>query len=150
MHTLPEPFTVAVPETDLADLRARLASVRLPDDFANADWSYGVERTWLRGLLGYWRDGFDWRAAEAAMNAFPQYRVTIDDVPIHFLRVPRTGPAPLPLVLTHGWPWTFWDFHKVIGPLADPARFGGDAADAFDVIVPSLPGFAFSSRCAPR
>lgn len=98
--------------------------------------------------MDYWRDGYDWRAAERAINAFAHYRVTIDGLPIHFIREPGRGPAPMPIVLTHGWPWTFWDFHRVIGPLADPAAHGGDPADSFEVIVPSLPGFAFSTPLA--
>ncbi len=100
---------------------------------------------WLRELVEYWRTGFDWRAQEERINALPHFRTQIDDVPIHFVHVRGRGPKPLPLVLTHGWPWTFWDFHKVIGPLSDPAAHGGDPADAFDVVVPSLPGFTLSS-----
>ena len=100
---------------------------------------------YLRELVDYWRDEFDWRVREREMNAVEHWRVVIDDVPIHYMRQPGEGSKPIPLVLTHGWPWTFWDYHKVLGPLADPAAFGGDPADAFDVIVPSLPGFGFSS-----
>jgi len=140
-----EPFTVRVPDAVLDDLRERLARRRLPDDFGNEDWSYGFNGAYMDELLGYWGDGFDWRAQEAAINAYPQFRVELDDVPIHFIHVRGSGPDPAPLVLTHGWPWTFWDFHKVIGPLSDPGAHGGDPADAFDVIVPSLPGFGFSS-----
>lgn len=99
---------------------------------------------YLEELTDYWLHRYDWRQHEAAINSFPHYRVTIDGQPIHFLHRPGKGPKPLPLILTHGWPWTFWDFHKVIGPLSDPVAYGGDAADAFDVVVPSLPGFGFS------
>lgn len=144
-----EPFTIAVPEAELAALRERLALTRWAPELANADWSYGVEGQWLRSLAQYWRDGFDWRAQEAAINAFAHFRTVIDGVPIHFIHVRGKGvpggPAPRPIVLNHGWPWTFWDFRAVIGPLADPAAHGGDPADAFDVIVPSLPGFTFST-----
>ncbi|MBM3679056.1 MAG: epoxide hydrolase, partial [Actinobacteria bacterium] len=115
------------------------------DDFGNERWAYGVERGWLEETARYWADEYDWRAEEAAINRLPQYRLEIDGVPVHFVHVKGKGPAPMPLVLTHGWPWTFWDWKDVIGPLADPAAHGGDPADAFDVIVPSLPGFGFST-----
>jgi pimeloyl-ACP methyl ester carboxylesterase len=141
----PVPFTVDVPEEEVDALRRRLRDTRWADDFGNETWRYGVEREWLRGLVEYWADGFDWRTQEAAINGFPQFRVELDSVPVHFVHVRGKGPAPLPLVLTHGWPWTFWDWKDVIGPLADPAAHGGDPADAFDVVVPSLPGFGFSA-----
>jgi len=139
-----EPFTIAVPQEEIDALRARLAATRWAPELGNADWSYGVNGAYLRDLAAYWRDGFDWRAQEARMNAFPHFRTEIDGIPIHFIHVRGKGPDPVPLMLNHGWPWTFWDFQDVIAPLADPAAFGGDPADAFDVIVPSLPGFAFS------
>jgi pimeloyl-ACP methyl ester carboxylesterase len=141
----PEQVAVAIPEADLEDLRRRLRATRFADDFANEGWSYGVERGWLEELVRYWADEYDWRAQEAVLNALPHYRVELDGVPIHFVHARGRGPRPLPLVLTHGWPWTFWDWKDVIGPLADPAAHGGDAADAFDVVVPSLPGFGFST-----
>jgi pimeloyl-ACP methyl ester carboxylesterase len=140
-----EPFDIHVPDAVLADLAERLSRARLAPDFANEDWDYGVNGDYLAALVAYWRDGFDWRAQEKAMNAFSHYRAEIDGIPIHFLHQRGTGPNPVPLVLTHGWPSTFWDFHKVIGPLTDPAAHGGDPADDFDVVVPSLPGFGFSS-----
>jgi pimeloyl-ACP methyl ester carboxylesterase len=143
--TRPTPFTIHVPQEDLDDLAERLARTRWADDFANESWAYGVEGGYLRELVDHWRHHFDWRAVEARMNAVPQFRVDLDDIPIHFAHVRGSGPRPLPLILSHGWPWTFWDFHRVIGPLTDPAAHGGDPADAFDVIVPSLPGFGFSS-----
>ena len=104
-----EPFTIAIPQPDLDDLRRRLAATRWADDFGNADWRYGVERDWLAEMVAYWRDRFDWRAQEAAMNQYPHFRVEIQGIPIHFLHVPGQGPQPKPLLLTHGWPWTFWD-----------------------------------------
>lgn len=143
--TAPTPFTIHVPQGDLDDLAERLARTRWADDFANESWTYGVEGGYLRELVDHWRHRFDWRAVEARMNAVPQYRVAIDDVPIHYAHGRGAGPRPLPLILSHGWPWTFWDFQAVIGPLTDPAAHGGDPADAFDVVVPSLPGFGFSS-----
>jgi pimeloyl-ACP methyl ester carboxylesterase len=140
-----ETLDVTVPDTVLDDLRHRLTHVRWPEDFANDDWRYGVPRAYLEELVEYWRTGYDWRKHERAINSYANFRTVIDDVPVHFIHERGTGPAPLPLVLTHGWPWTFWDFEKVIRPLADPASHGGDPADAFDVVVPSLPGFGFST-----
>ena len=140
-----QPFRVEIPQERLDDLRTRLERSELAPDFGNEEWRYGVERGYLAALVDHWREGFDWRAHEAAMNRFVHRRVTIDGLPVHFLHLPGRGPAPMPLILTHGWPWTFWDFSKVIEPLADPARFGGDAGDAFDIVVPSLPGYVFST-----
>ena len=140
-----EPTPIHVPDATLDDLRARLELTRWPDDVGNDDWSYGVGRTYLQELAEYWFHRYDWRKAEAAINAYANYQVHVDGVPVHFLRKPGVGPAPTPLILTHGWPWTFWHWSKVIDQLADPAAFGGDPADAFDVIVPSLPGFGFST-----
>jgi pimeloyl-ACP methyl ester carboxylesterase len=136
-------FPIHVPDETLDDLRRRLALTRWPDDAGNDDGYYGVDRRYLQELVEYWRDAYDWRAAEAAINAYEHYRVDVDGVPVHFMRRPGTGPAPTPLILTHGWPWTFWHWSKVVDPLADPAAYGGDPADAFDVIVPSFPGFGF-------
>jgi pimeloyl-ACP methyl ester carboxylesterase len=140
----PARFEIAVPEAELTDLRDRLARTRFADDFANDEWRLGVPGPYLRELVDHWMTAYDWRAHEARMNALPNFRVELDGVPVHFVHVRGPGPAPLPLVLTHGWPWTFWDYEQVIGPLTDPAAHGGDAEDAFDVIVPSLPGTAFS------
>lgn len=139
-----EPFVIAVPEDTLVDLRERLARTRWPDEIGNDNWEYGTRLAYLKELVAYWRTTYDWRQHERAMNTFPHYRVIIAGQPIHFIHEPGRGPKPMPLILTHGWPWTFWDFHKVIRPLSDPAAYGGDAADAFDVVVPSLPGFGFS------
>jgi pimeloyl-ACP methyl ester carboxylesterase len=138
-------FTVNVPQEVLDDLRRRLRATRWDADPGNADMYYGVSTAYLRGLVDYWIDGFDWRAQEKAINSFSHYRVKVGDVPVHFIREPGTGPAPIPLILSHGWPWTFWDWHKVIRELADPGGHGADPADAFDVIAPSLPGFGFST-----
>src|SRR4051812_42143868 len=145
----PEPFRVAVPDADVDDLRARLRAARWAGDPGNDDWRYGTNEDVLADLCRTWAEDFDWRTAEAAINALPQFRVVLDDIPIHFVHVRGTGvpggPPPVPIILTHGWPWTFWDYHQVIGPLTDPAAHGGDPADAFDVVVPSLPGFAWST-----
>ncbi|MBE3602419.1 epoxide hydrolase [bacterium] len=140
-----EKFTVAIPDNVLDDLRERLARTRFAPDFANADWTFGTEANYLKELVAYWRDRFDWRAVEREMNGYAHYRTTIDGMPIHFIHEPGKGPKPIPIIMSHGWPWTFWDLHKVIRPLADPAAHGGDARDAFDVIVPSLPGYGFST-----
>ena len=141
----PEPFEVLLPDADLLDLDRRLAATRLAPDVDNGDGRYGVSTRRLRELITYWRTGYDWRAQEAAINRLPMFTVEIDGLPIHFAHVRGKGPNPTPLVLSHGFPWTFWDFHRVIGPLTDPAAHGGDPADSFDVVIPSLPGYAFST-----
>ena len=140
-----EPFSIAIAESVLEDLRERLSRTRWTADFANDDWAYGANAAYVRELAEYWRDNYDWRAREAMMNRFAQFRTKIGGIPIHFIRERGKGPDPLPIILNHGWPWTFWDFQKLIGPLTDPAAHGGDPADSFDVIVPSLPGYAFST-----
>ena len=140
-----EAFTIDVPQDVLTDLHDRLDKARLAQDFANPGWEYGTNGAYLQELVAYWRDEYDWRKHEREMNAFANYKTTIDGIPIHFIHEPGKGPNPIPLILSHGWPWTFWDFHKVIRPLSDPAAFGGDPADAFDVVVPSLPGYGFST-----
>lgn len=140
-----EPFRIAIADEELDDLAARLARVRSPVEVANDDWSYGTNGAYLRELVDHWRHRFDWRAQERAMNQLPHFRTTVDGIPIHFVHVRGAGPRPMPILLGHGWPWTFWDFQKVIGPLHDPAAFGGSPEDAFDVIVPSLPGYTFST-----
>lgn len=144
----PQTFRIEVPEREIEALRARLRAARSTPDFGNADWRYGTEGDYLGEVVDYWIRDYDWRAAEAQINAFDHYRVQIEGIPIHYLKKAGRGPAPLPLILTHGWPWTFWDYREVIEPLADPAAHGGDPRDAFDVIVPSLPGFAFSGPLA--
>lgn len=141
----PEPFVIEIPEAKLDDLRRRLDQVNWPHDFGNADWSYGVPLDYLRELVEYWRDGFDWRAQEAAMNQRPHFKTEIDGLPIHFIHERGRGPDPIPIVMSHGWPWTFWDLESVIPALIDPEAHGGDATDSFDVVVPSLPGFVFST-----
>jgi pimeloyl-ACP methyl ester carboxylesterase len=138
-------FRINVPQADLDDLHRRLENVRWADDFGNSAWTYGVEREWLEEMVVYWRDRYDWRAEEAEMNRYSHHRCEIDGIPIHFIHVRGKGPRPRPLILSHGWPWTFWDYKQLIEPLTDPAAHGGDAGDAFDLVVPSLPGFGFST-----
>src|SRR3712207_1299720 len=128
-----QPTPVHVPDAVLADLQQRLPLTRWPDDAGNEDWYYGVNRAYLQDLVEFWRTAYDWRAAEAAINAYQHYRVEVAGVPVHFMYQPGVGPNPIPLILTHGWPWTFWHWSRVIDPRADPARFGADPADAFDV-----------------
>jgi hypothetical protein len=146
--TVPE-FVVEVSDDVLEDLRNRLKATRWSTDLNNEDEFYGISTGYLRDLVEYWADGFDWRAAERKINEFSHHRVEIDGAPVHFIREPGKGPNPVPIILSHGWPWTFWDWSKVIRPLADPAAFGGDPADAFDVIVPSLPALV-SPRLSAR
>ncbi|MCU1478838.1 MAG: putative epoxide hydrolase [Subtercola sp.] len=139
-----EPFTVAVSDDSLADLNRRLEQTRWPDELHDVGWDYGTPNGYLRELVEYWRDSFDWRAAERRLNSFAQKMATIDGQRVHFIHEKGIGPAPLPIILSHGWPGTFNEFSKIIPLLTDPAAHGSDAADAFDVVVPSLPGFAFS------
>ncbi len=141
----PQPFTIAIPDEDLADLKTRLQRARLAEDFANDDWAYGVDGAYLREIVDYWIEEYDWRAVERDMNSFHHFKTEVDGVPVHYIREPGVGPNPVPIILSHGWPWTFWDYRDVIRPLADPAAHGGDPADAFEVIVVSMPGFGFSS-----
>ena len=138
------PFRIDVPQVQLDDLRDRLAATRWPDELPGVDWSYGVPVSYARGLAEHWRTEFDWRAAEAQLNAFPQFTTRIDGQNIHFLHVRSPEPEALPLIITHGWPGSVAEFMKVIGPLTDPAAHGGDGTDAFHVVAPSIPGFGFS------
>jgi pimeloyl-ACP methyl ester carboxylesterase len=141
------PFTLHVRDDVLSDLQARLERTRWPDEPpSGATWEFGTDRTYLRELVAYWREHFDWRAQEVRFNAFPQYVAPVAGIDLHFLHAPGVGPKPLPLLLSHGWPGSVWEFHKVIPMLTDPARFGGDAADAFTVVAPSLPGYTLSFR----
>ncbi len=145
-----EAFRIDIAEDVLHDLDRRLGATRWPDAVDDAGWDYGTDLDYARELCDYWRDEFDWRREERALNALPQFRAEIDGLRIHFVHERGRGPSPMPLVLTHGWPSSFYEMHKVIGPLSDPARFGGDPADAFDVVVPSLPGYGFSDRPRQR
>ena len=144
MHV--EPFRIAVADAVLTDLRERLARTRFPDEIPDSGWGYGTALAYMRELVAYWRDRYDWRAAEAALNAFPQFRAEVGGLRIHFIHQRGKGPRPFPLVITHGWPGSVAEFVKIIGPLTDPAAHGGDAADAFDVVCPSMPGYGFSDH----
>ena len=140
------PFQLSVPESVLKDLRQRLLNVRLPDEPPLAPWSTGTSVAYLKELLDYWADGFDWRAQEAKLNAFRQFTVPLAGIDVHFIHEQGKGPDPIPLLLCHGWPGSVMEFYKLLPMLTDPARFGGDPADAFTVIAPSLPGYVFSFK----
>jgi pimeloyl-ACP methyl ester carboxylesterase len=140
----PRPFTISIPQAELDDLHARLARTRWIDDLGDEGWSHGLDVAYMRGLVDYWRSRFDWRAQERALNEFPNFRTEIDGIGIHFIHQRGRGPNPLPIVLTHGFPDSVLRFAKIIDLLADPASHGGDPSDAFDVVVPSLPGYGFS------
>jgi epoxide hydrolase len=138
------PFRIDVPDAALDDLRERLGRTRWPSEIPGVGWQRGVPVAYLQGLAEYWRSGFDWRAQEARLNAFPQFTTTIDGQNIHFLHVRSPEPEAIPLIVTHGWPGSIVEFMNVIGPLTDPRAHGGDPADAFHVVAPSIPGFGFS------
>src|SRR6266566_4784786 len=144
MTLKPTPFTLHIPDADIADLRDRLARARFPDQAPGDAWAFGTDVAYLRELTEYWRNGFDWRAEETALNAFPQFRIALDGVDLHYLHVRGIGPDPMPLLLLHGWPGSVFEFLEFIPRLTDPARFGGDARDAFTVVAPSLPGYGLS------
>jgi microsomal epoxide hydrolase len=144
------PFRIAVPQSDLDDLAARLAGTRWPDELPGAGWDYGVPLSYLRELAEYWRTGYDWRAREAELNAFPQFTTHLDGANVHFLHVRSAEPAAVPLILTHGWPGSVVEFLDLIGPLTDPRAHGADPRDAFHVVIPSLPGFGFSGPTRDR
>jgi epoxide hydrolase len=138
------PYRVEMPQTDLDDLQARLGRVRWPDELRRVEWSYGVPLDYVRELVDYWRTTFDWRGHEARLNAHTQLLTTIDGQQVHFLHVRSPEPDALPLICTHGWPMSVFEYLDLIGPLSDPRAHGGDPADAFHVVIPSLPGVAFS------
>jgi pimeloyl-ACP methyl ester carboxylesterase len=140
------PFRIAVPDAVLQDLRARLRNTRWPDAELVDDWSQGAPLRWIRDVCRHWAEGYDWRSREAALNRFEQFVTELDGLDVHFIHARSPHAHAMPLLLTHGWPGSVVEFHKVIEPLTDPAAFGGDAADAFHVVCPSLPGFAFSGK----
>ena len=138
------PFRIDVSDAELEDLRDRLARTRLPDELPGVGWSYGVSRDFVNEMTELWRTSFDWRKQEAVLNEFPQFTTTVDGTNVHFLHVRSPKPNAMPLILTHGWPGSVAEFLDVIGPLTDPVSHGGDAADAFDLVIPSIPGYGFS------
>ena len=140
------PFTVTIPDGDLDDLRTRLRNTRWGDPEVVDDWSQGIPLAYVQEVATYWAENYDWRAREALLNRFDQFVTEIDGVDVHFQHVRSPHENAVPLLLSHGWPGSIVEFQKVIEPLTNPTAFGGDAADAFHVVVPSLPGFGFSGR----
>ena len=141
-------FEVRVPEDDLADLQRRIAATRWPSQELVTDRSQGVQLATIQALVSYWGDGYDWRRCEAKLNALPQFVTEIDGLDIHFIHVKSPHPGALPLIITHGWPGSVVEMLEIVGPLADPAAHGGSAGDAFDLVIPSLPGYGFSAAPA--
>jgi pimeloyl-ACP methyl ester carboxylesterase len=141
-----QPFTIAIPQADLDDLRERLARTRWIDEVEGSGWNYGIDLGYLRELADYWQHTYDWRTHEAALNRFAHFKADVDGVGIHFIQERGKGPNPTPLLLIHGFPDSFYRYHKVIDRLTDPAKYGGDPRHSFDVIVPSIPGTGFSDR----
>jgi pimeloyl-ACP methyl ester carboxylesterase len=144
MDKQPEAFTLNVSAADIADLSERLARTRFPDQAPGPAWGYGADVTWMREFLEYWRHGFDWRPQEAQLNAFPQYKARLHEIDLHFIHARGEGANPCPLLLSHGWPGSVFEFLELIPRLTHPSRFGGSPADAFTVVAPSLPGYGLS------
>ena len=144
------PFTIDVPDAVLNDLRTRLGRARYPDELPGVGWTYGTPRGYLQELVAYWRDEFDWREQERRLNRFDHFKTAINGLDVHFIHQRAARADALPLIVVHGWPSSFMQFHKVIEPLTDPAAHGGDPDDAFHVVVPSIPGYGFSDRPRAR
>jgi epoxide hydrolase len=142
------PFRIEIPQAALDDLRERLARTRWPSELSDAGWSRGVPLEYLRELAEHWRTGYDWREHERRLNELPQFETTIDGANLHFMHIRSPEPGALPLILTHGWPGSIVEFLDVIGPLTDPRSHGGDPADAFHLVIPSIPGFGLSGPTA--
>jgi microsomal epoxide hydrolase len=142
----PRPFKVDIPQATIDRIWLRVREAQWPQRLDAGDWRYGADWDYMKSLAQYWVDQFDWRKAEAGLNRYPQFVSRVGDYDIHFYHVRGRGPKPMPLILTHGWPGSVFEFLEAIGPLTDPASFGGSADDAFDVVIPSLPGFGFSSK----
>ncbi|ARX89198.1 epoxide hydrolase [Streptomyces alboflavus] len=144
------PFRIAVPQDALDDLHERLDRTRWPDELPGVGWDYGIPRGYLRELVDHWRHMYDWRAAEARLNEWPQFTTGIDGATVHFAHVRSPEPTATPLLMTHGWPGSIAEFIEVAGPLTDPRGHGGDPADAFHLVLPSIPGFGFSGPPGTR
>jgi pimeloyl-ACP methyl ester carboxylesterase len=142
----PQPFQIHATDAELDDLRRRLAATRWPEAEPVSDWSQGIPLAYLQEVCAYWGEKYDWRAREARLNAFPQFRSEALGLGVHFIHLRSPEASAMPLLITHGWPGSIVEFHKVIGPLTDPVAHGGDAADAFHVVCPSLPGYGFSDK----
>ena len=144
------PVKIEVPDATLQDLRQRLGRTRWPDEIPGSGWDYGSNLDYIKELVEYWRTTFDWRSQERLINSFSHFKTDVDGIGIHFIHEKGKGPNPMPLVITQGWPGTFFEMYKVIPLLSDPARYGGDPVDAFDVIAPSIPGYGFSDATDKR
>ena len=145
-----QPFKIAIDDQVLNDLRRRLANARWPDEILDSGWDYGSNLAYVKELVEYWRTSFDWRAQEKRLNEFNHFKTEVEGLNIHFIHERGTGPSPMPMVITHGWPSIFFEMSKIVPLLADPGSHGGDPDDSFDVVAPSLPGFGFSDRPTQR
>ena len=137
-----EPFKLTVPTADIVDLRERLTRTRFPDQAPGPAWAYGTDVAWMRELIDYWRDTFDWRIQEVRLNAFSQYKVRLHDIDLHFVHVEGQGHDPCPLLLSHGWPGSVFEFLELIPRLTNPSQFGGDPADSFTIVARTHPARA--------
>lgn len=146
----PSPFTIDVSNSVITDLQQRLHHTRWPDQMPGVGWDYGAELTAVQRLCAYWADEYDWPAAQARLNTWPQFTTTIDDQNVHFIHASSPHADAMPLVVTHGWPGSIAEFEKILGPLTDPVAHGGSAADAFHVVCPSIPGYGFSGPTTTR
>ena len=144
------PFRMQVPNAVLTDLKQRLSQARFADEFPDAGWDYGTNLAYLKSLVDYWRDKYDWRAQEKKLNELDQFKTNIDGVDIHFIHQRSKNATAMPLLLLNGWPSSTVEYTKVIGPLTDPVAYGGRAEDSFDVVIPSMPGFGFSGKPRER
>lgn len=143
-------FTIDIPDETLVDLKSRLSRTRFPGQIPGSEWDYGSDTAYIRELVDYWRHSYDWRKHEAKLNELPHFKTDIDGLEMHFVHVKSKEPDAMPLVMTHGWPGSIYEFMEVIGPLTDPVAHGGDAKDAFHLILPSMPGYGFSGKTAER
>jgi epoxide hydrolase len=142
----PRPFRIDIPQATIDRIVNRVRDAQGPDRIDASDWRFGANWDYMKALAQYWVEKYDWRKAEANLNRYPQFLARVGDFDIHFYHVKGRGPKPVPLILSHGWPGSVFEFLEAIGPLTDPASHGGSPEDAFDVVVPSLPGFGFSSK----
>ena len=145
-----QPYKIEIPDSVLDDLKSRLERTRWPDELPGTGWDYGSNLDYVKELVEYWRTKFDWHAQEKLINSFSHFKTEVDGLNIHFIHEKGKGPNPMPLVITHGWPGTFFEMYKVIPMLSDPASHGGNPADAFDVVAPSMPGYGFSDATDKR
>src|SRR5690349_12162033 len=141
-----QPFKIDVPQATLDDLRERLARTRWPDEVEGSSWTYGISLSYMKDVVDYWQHQYDWRKQEALLNTLSHFKAEVDGVTIHFIHERGKGPNPTPILLIHGFPDSFYRYHKVIERLTDPAKFGGDPNTSFDVVVPSIPGTGFSGH----